>query len=234
MPRKAFLAFLGFAAFALFAPGAHSETVSGTIVIKKTLTKRNVTPSVSVYQRGEGVKLGKNAAEDPLAYERTHVVVYIEGPGPSGAQPSPSTAQIAQIDRRFTPDLVIVPVGSTVSFPNMDPIFHNVFSLSKARSFDLGSYDKGETRKVTFAKAGIVDVYCHLHANMSATIVVTPNRWYAQPSATGEFHIEDVPPGEYTLVAWHRFAGFFRKSITVAPGHGAVADFLIPLGEESK
>ena len=132
------------------------------------------------------------------------------------------------------PDLVVVPVGSTVSFPNMDPIFHNIYSLSKPKAFDLGSYDKGETRKVTFPKAGIVDVYCHLHPNMAATIVVTPNRWYARPDRTGQYRIADVPPGQYTVVAWHKSAGFFRKTIVVGNGQDGVADFLIPLEADAK
>jgi hypothetical protein len=132
------------------------------------------------------------------------------------------------------PDLVVVPAGSTVSFPNMDPIFHNIYSLSKAKSFDLGSYDKGESRNVTFPKAGIVDVYCHLHPNMAATIVVTPNRWYARPDAAGRYSIPDVPPGQYTLVAWHKSAGFFRKTIVVDKDHDSVADFFIPLDAEPK
>jgi plastocyanin len=233
MPRKALLALI---AFALFAVGASSETISGTIIIKRKLTKRNVTPEVSVYQWGTEVKLGKDADADPLVFERSHVVIYLEGPGPSAPTPTANAApvQISQINRRFFPDLVVVPVGSTVSFPNMDPIFHNVFSLSKARSFDLGSYDKGETRQVTFPRAGIVDVYCHLHPNMAATIVVTPNRWYTQPGPSGEYRIENIPPGQYTVVAWHRFAGFFRKTITISPGHDASADFMIPLGDEPK
>jgi plastocyanin len=233
MPRQTLVALIAFTAFAL---GAGAETISGTIIIKKKLTRRNVTPEVSVYQRGPETQLGKDPEQDPLAYERTHVVVYLEGPDRLAPVAAVNTApaQVAQLNRRFNPDLVVIPVGSTVSFPNMDPIFHNVFSLSKAKSFDLGSYDKGETRRVEFPKAGIVDVYCHLHPNMAATIVVTPNRWYAQPGPSGEYRIEDVPPGVYTIVAWHRFAGFFRKSITVSPGRGAVADFLIPLQEDTK
>jgi len=125
----------------------------------------------------------------------------------------------------------VLPVGSTVSFPNMDPIFHNIFSLSKAKSFDLGSYDKGKTREVVFPKPGVVDIYCHLHPNMAATIVVTPNRWYTRSDKSGQYRIEDVPPGKYTVVAWHKSAGFFKKSIVVEAGQNPVADFLIPLGD---
>ncbi len=166
------------------ATGLHAQAISGTILIKKKLTKPSVTASVSVYQRGTAVRLGKDAEMDPIAYERSRVVIYLEGPA-SALPDAPATQQIQQLDRRFMPDMVVVPVGSTVTFPNMDPIFHNIYSLSKPKSFDLGSYDKGETRKVTFPKPGIVEIYCHLHPNMEATVVVTPNRWYARPDRNG-------------------------------------------------
>lgn len=225
-----------FLAVAALALTVNAQNISGTILIKKRLTRRSVTPAVSVYQRGQTVELGHDAPSDPLDYERSRVVVWIEGPAaqvvPSSASTAP-TAQVAQRDRRFSPDLIVVPAGSTVSFPNMDPIFHNIFSLSRAKSFDLGSYDQGQTRKVSFPKPGIVDVYCHLHPNMEATIVVTPNRWYARPdAATGAYRISDVPPGQYTVVAWHKSAGLFRKTITLEAGHDAVADFFIPLEAE--
>jgi plastocyanin len=211
-----------------------AQAITGNIVIKKKLTKPSVTASVSVYQRGTTVKLGKDDSLDPIAFERSRVVVYLEGPGVSGQSPAgiPS-AQIQQLDRRFSPDLVVVPSGSTVSFPNMDPIFHNIYSLSKPKSFDLGNYDKGQTRKVTFSTPGIVEIYCHLHPNMQATVVVTPNRWFARPDRDGNYRIPDVPPGQYTLVAWHKTAGFFRKTIAVENGHVSTADFLIPIDTDS-
>ena len=221
-------------ALAIFAlgVGASAQNITGNIVVKQKLTKRSVTPSVSIYQRGTAVELGKDAPEDPLDFERSRVVLYLEGPTPTSTNSSsPAVFTIEQLNRRFSPDLLVLPVGSTVSFPNMDPIFHNIFSLSKAKSFDLGSYDKGKTREVVFPRPGVVDVYCHLHPNMAATIVVTPNRWYARSDKSGQYRIEDVPPGKYTLVAWHKSAGFFRKSIVVENGHDSVADFLIPLGE---
>ena len=220
-------------ALAALLTGAAAQNISGSIEIKKKLTKRSVTASVPVYQRGPAVKLGADDESDPLALERSRVVIYLEGPSLAGIAPvHASIPQIQQIDRRFLPDLVVIPAGSTVAFPNMDPIFHNIFSLSKAKSFDLGSYDKGDTRKVTFPKPGIVDVYCHLHPNMSATIVVTPNRWFAQSDRSGHFAIPDVPPGQYTVVAWHKAAGFFRKQIVVEAGHDATADFFIPIDDD--
>lgn len=213
-----------------------AQDISGTIIIKKRLTHRSVTASVSVYQRGTSVKLGKAADEDPIAFERSRVVVYLEGSvaANSDAAAASGSVEIQQMNRQFVPDLAVVPVGATVSFPNMDPIFHDVYSLSKSKSFDLGAYDKGQTRRVSFTKPGIVEVYCHLHPNMAATIVVMGNRYYAQPDRNGQYHISNVPPGHYTLVAWHKTAGFFRKPIEVGPGQTTTADFLIPLDIDAK
>jgi plastocyanin len=221
----------------LFAVCASAQDITGTILIKKRLTRPSVTAPVSVYQRGTAVKLGGDAEQDPIAYELSRVVVYLEAADASnaaGAAVPDATGnaepvQVEQLDRRFVPDLVVVPVGSTVSFPNMDPIFHNIYSLSKPKTFDLGSYDKGETRRVNFPKPGIVEVYCHLHPNMAATVVVTPNRWYARPDRAGHYRIPDVPPGKYTVVAWHKTAGFYRKSIVIEEGHDQSIDFLIPI-----
>jgi plastocyanin len=222
-------------ALLLLQAAALAQSVSGTILIKKRLTKPSVTASVPVYQRGPSVQLGQDSEEDPLAFERSRVVVYLE-PAVSmpGSSATPAQVEVRQLDRRFVPDLVVVPDGSTVSFPNMDPIFHNIYSLSKAKAFDLGSYDKGQTRKVVFSKPGIVDVYCHLHPNMAATVVVTPNRWYARPDRSGHYEIPGVPPGRYTVVAWHKSAGFFRKTITLGDGKDGSADFFIPVDEDPK
>lgn len=188
-------------ALSLLATASLAQDISGTIIIKKRLTRRSVTASVSMYQRGASVQLGKEADNDPIAYEQSRVVVYLEGTVAGGQQTKTAPAEIQQIDRQFAPDLIVIPAGATVSFPNMDPIFHDVYSLSKVKSFDLGAYDKGETRRVTFAKPGIVEVYCHLHPNMAATVVVMPNRYYARPDRNGQYRIANVPPGHYTLVA---------------------------------
>jgi plastocyanin len=202
--------------------------IEGTIIVQHKLTKRKVTSSADLYQRGTSVELGSDQKQDPLAFERSHVVVYVEGALPSKAV----TAELSQEDRRFSPDLVVVPAGSTVSFPNMDPIFHNVFSLSKAKSFDLGNYPKGHTRTVVFPKPGIVFVDCHLHPNMSAVIVITPNGWSTKADASGRFVLPDLPPGTYTVVAWHKSAGFFRKTVQVTNKGSAKVEFTIPLSED--
>jgi hypothetical protein len=213
------------AAFNISLPG---ETVGGNIVIKKVLTRRRVTPLMPLYQRGPVVGLSVDMDEDPVAFERSRVVVYLEGLLQPPADP-PAVARIEQENRRFTPETLVIQAGSKVSFPNFDPIFHNVFSLSRTKMFDLGNYPKGETRVVTFNEPGIVFVNCHLHSNMTATIVVAPNRWNVKVSRDGTFELDDVPPGKYTIVAWHKAAGTFRKPLEVVADHHAHVEFLIPI-----
>jgi plastocyanin len=219
------------AIFAIFFP-LHAESVTGRIVITKKLTRRRVTAPIPLYERGPAVGLNMDTEDDPLAFERARVVVYLEG-GNAGSPALPQqVARIDQQNRRFSPDTLIVEAGSKVSFPNFDPIFHNVFSLSRVKMFDLGNYPKGETRVVTFPNPGIVYVNCHLHSNMTATIVVAPNRWHAKAGRDGAFELGDVPPGRYTIVAWHKAAGFFRQKIDIRPGHDARVEFLIPVDFE--
>jgi len=201
--------------------------IHGTIVIQRRLTRRNVTASAGMYQRGVAVELGADGEEDALAFERSHVAIYVEGASVA-ADPGVVKASIEQRDRRFAPDLVVIPAGSAISFPNFDPIFHNVFSLSKVKSFDLGNYPNGQSRTVTFPSPGLVAVYCHLHSNMSATIVVAPNRWATKADGKGGFTLADVPAGTYSVVAWHKTAGTFRKTIVIGDKKDAELSFTLP------
>ena len=109
---------------------------------------------------------------------------------------------IEQRDRQFAPRMLAISAGSTVSFPNFDPIFHNVFSTSHARGFDLGIYKNGESRDVTFAKEGLIRLGCNLHSNMSAHLVVVAAPHYVVTDAAGSFKFKSLPPGKYKLKAW--------------------------------
>ena len=206
--------------------------IHGTIVIDRKLSRHNVTASVGMYQRGVAVELGSDGEVDPLAFERSHVAVYLEG-GLKLPATENAKASIEQKDRRFVPDLVVIPAGSAVSFPNFDPIFHNVFSLSKAKSFDLGNYREGQSRLVTFPVPGVVAVYCHLHSNMAASIVVAPTRWAVRVDKDGVFSLKDIPTGTYTVVAWHKTAGTFRKTVTISEKDAAVS-FTLPYAEPTE
>jgi len=217
-------------AFALvFASALPAADIHGTLIVNRKLTRRNVTLSAGIYQRGMAVPVAPDAVEDPLAFERAHVAVWLEGDGPT----TQTTAEMAQHERRFSPDFLVIPAGSTVSFPNGDAVFHNVFSLSKPCHFDLGNYPRGDTRFVTFDRPGIVFVNCRLHPNMAAVIVVTPNRWCAAGDASGRFTLRDVPNGRYRIVAWHKAAGYYRREVNVAAGADASVEFVIPISDST-
>ena len=132
-------------------------------------------------------------------------VLYLE----SSASPSPATAakpvtiEIAITDKTYAPHVVVVPVGSTVRFPNHDPFNHNVFSVSEPNTFDLGLYGRGEVKSQTFEHPGLVRVYCNVHPRMVAYVFVMENRYYAQPGSDGSFAIDNVPAGRYRLHVWH-------------------------------
>jgi plastocyanin len=133
------------------------------------------------------------------------VIVYVVGFAEPADRQAPG-ATIVQKGRKFVPDLVAITVGQSVSFPNGDPFLHNVFSQSPARKFDLGSFKKGETKGKQFPTAGVVDVYCNIHPEMAATILVLPNRRHTRAAADGSFAIDGVPAGRWTVFAYARRA----------------------------
>ncbi len=203
-----------------------SAVVHGRVRIAKGLAKKRITIP-QVYDRYVAFEnVAGTDSSGSAAAELQRVVVYIEGAGPAAP---PIQVNLDQKKRRFEPEVLAMPVGSTVSFLNSDPIFHNVFSLSKTRPFELGNYRIGESRQVQFNQPGIVAVLCHLHPNMAAAIVVTPNAWYASPREDGTFDLNDLPPGEYTLVAWHKSAGAFRRIIQITGDEPVSIDIEIPL-----
>jgi plastocyanin len=140
-------------------------------------------------------------------------VVWLEAAPP--ARMNPTRSETFTEGKQFLPRVSVVPVGSTIAFPNHDPFNHNVFSLSPESRFDLGLYGRGEARSAQFARAGIVRVYCNVHPQMSAVVVVRDNPYYSQPGADGSFTISDVPPGNYTLHAWHERGGEKTRPVTV-------------------
>ena len=126
---------------------------------------------------------------------------------------------IEQRGKMFAPHVMAVPVGSTVSFPNFDPIFHNVFSLSKAKAFDLGMYKNGETRDVKLEKPGIVRLGCNLHANMSAYLIVVDAPHYVVVEEDGSYSFKSLAPGKYRVQAWNEQSGDpVTKTVTINAG----------------
>jgi plastocyanin len=152
----------------------------------------------------------------------------------AGSRAAAARTTITQQGEQFVPRVTAIPRGSTVEFPNFDPYFHNVFSLSRPGTFDLGRYPSGDSRSRVFDKAGIVKVYCHLHAQMSALIRVFDHSWFTIPDARGEFVIEGVPAGMHTLVAWHERIGERQEAVTIRPGATTEVAFTLPVLETAE
>ena len=129
-----------------------------------------------------------------------------------------------QRDRQFAPRVLAIPVGSTVTFPNFDPVFHNVFSLSETKAFDLGIYKNGQAREVTFEKEGLIHLGCNLHANMSADIVVVAAPHYVITDGKGRFSFKSLEPGKYLLRVWsERSLKPITQEIAIKPEPNQVA-----------
>lgn len=146
------------------------------------------------------------------ARDLSEVVVWVEGPK---VAPRPRTATITMESKRFEPRLVVVPVGGRVAFPNMDPILHNAFSVSGENRFDLDLYKRPGSRSHTFEHPGIVRVYCNIHPQMFAFVVVRDNPFWARASRDGRFSIEGVPAGTWRVKAWHFRAGEIEQTVRV-------------------
>jgi len=143
-------------------------------------------------------------------------VLYLEAPAAVTTAARPVTVEIAITDKTYAPHVVVVPLGSTVRFPNHDPFNHNVFSVSEPNSFDLGLYGRGEAKSHTFDHPGLVRVYCNVHPRMVAYVLVMENRYYAQPGNDGSFTIDNVPAGRYRLHVWHeRIPSEVVRDVTV-------------------
>jgi plastocyanin len=136
-----------------------------------------------------------------------------------GAQPGDAVSfTVAQRDKTFVPRIVVVPVGSIVSFPNYDRVFHNVFSLSEPRVFDLGLYRNGRSKSEQFPDPGLVQVYCNIHPQMEASLMVVDARLYGAANDAGRIRIDGVPAGTWTVKTWNRRAGFADHRVTVPAG----------------
>ena len=164
--------------------------------------------------------------------EIKNVVVYVKDAAFRGT-PAPRKAEIRQEHETFIPHVLAVTRGSTLDFPNDDPIYHNVFSLSSAATFNLGRYPKGDTRAKLLAKSGIVKVFCQIHSHMSATIIVFDHPYFTIPELDGSFEVARVPAGDYTLVGWHERVGERSATVHVERGRTAQVDLSLPV-EESR
>jgi plastocyanin len=202
------LAALAFGASTMRAAAAGPAGPAGSISGKVTVTESD----------------GKAASADVIVY----VTGFTEPHDPAAPNP-----QIAQKERRFVPDLVAITAGEEIVFPNQDPFLHNVFSKSSARPFDLGSYRKDSPKSKDFPNAGVVDVYCNIHPEMAATILVLPNRHHVHAAGDGTYTLDGVPPGTWMVFAYTRRAVKPTSArVTVVAGQTATVDLALVRGAE--
>ena len=184
-------------------------------------------PAPALERRPNVADLGAARAHDPA--DRLRSVVYLET-APRGAfdQYESGRAVMDQRNETFVPHVLAVMAGTVVDFPNSDKTFHNVFSLSKAKRFDLGRYAAGKSKSVRFDRPGLVRVFCDIHSHMNAYVLVLTHRFFDVTDAEGRFRIASVPPGNYNVVGWYEGEERTSRSVTVPAGGVVEIDLTVP------
>jgi plastocyanin len=191
---------LAMAAPSRMAPTAPAEAAGTGAIRGRVAFLREVKPADP---RPSITDLGMHDPHHGTPEERV-AVVYLET-APRGAfeeRPGP-TVVLDQRNETFVPHVLAITTGTTVQFLNSDKTYHNVFSLSRPKRFDLGRYPTGRSKGVRFDRPGIVRVFCEIHSHMSAFILVFAHRHFAVTSSRGEYRIDGLPPGSYTVTVWH-------------------------------
>jgi plastocyanin len=147
--------------------------------------------------------------------DASNAVVWIEGLPRTAAEPKP---QMKSASKRFEPHIIAVPVNTTVEFPNADPIYHNVFSVSGGNRFDLGLYRSGASKSKKFEEPGLVRVYCNIHPQMIGFVMVVDSAFAAVTGTDGSFRFDNVPPGSHTVKAWQEEGAEISQPIVVKSG----------------
>jgi plastocyanin len=208
------VSFVATADQAVARPGA----IRGRVDVRRVASPADRRPGVA--------ELGSPRARDVPDLRRS--VVYLES-APRGAFEAHESGR-AVMDQRnetFVPHVLAVTTGTLVDFPNSDKFYHNVFSLSKPKRFDLGRYPVGRSESVRFDRPGIVRVFCDIHSHMNAFILVFGHPFFAMTDADGRYRIENVPPGTYSIVAWNEGTPSDPKTVTVPEGGSAEVDFAV-------
>jgi len=161
--------------------------------------------------------------------EIRNVVVSLQGMPATAV--APKHYELHQEGELFLPHVLAIARGSLVDFTNEDPFYHNVFSLSRAGTFDLGRFPRGQSRTRDFSRPGLVKVFCHLHSDMSAVVLVFDHPWFTTPDDDGSFVLPNVPAGRHTVAVWHERVGEARRSVEVPAGGDATVEFELPVVE---
>jgi plastocyanin len=201
------------------AQPAPAGSIRGRLDIRRIVTLPRPRPGVS--------DLGGRAPAGVPDVRRG--LVYLDtAPRSAFDDREPGRAVMDQRNETFVPRLLAVATGTVVDFPNSDLTYHNVFSLSRARRFDLGRYAAGKSKSVRFDRPGIVRVFCDIHSHMSAFVVVFNHPYFRVTDVDGRYRIDNVPSGTYTIVGWYEGEARVQRTITVSPGPATELDLVVP------
>jgi plastocyanin len=199
--------------------GARNGAIAGRVELRRVASPAERRPTVA--------ELGTPAAALDIS-DRLKSVVYLDS-APRGAfeQVETPRAVMDQRGERFVPHVLAITTGTIVDFPNSDRIYHNVFSLSKTRQFDLGRYAVGHSKPVRFDRAGVVRVFCDIHSHMNAFILVFSHPFYSVTDNDGRYRIDNIPPGTYNLIAWNEGVSSEARPVIVPDGGVGELDFTL-------
>jgi plastocyanin len=199
--------------------GARNGAIAGRVELRRVAPPVERRPTVG--------DLGTSAAALDIS-DRLKSVVYLDS-APRGAfeQVETPRAVMDQRGERFVPHVLAITTGTIVDFPNSDRIYHNVFSLSKTRQFDLGRYAVGHSKPVRFDRAGVVRVFCDIHSHMNAFILVFSHPFYSLTDNDGRYRIDNVPPGTYNVIAWNEGVSSEARAVIVPDGGVGELDFTL-------
>jgi len=200
------------------APARPGGTLRGRVEVRRLMNMPERRPGVT--------DLGTAPPRDLVDMRRA--IVYLES-APRGAFEDRELLRVRLDQRRetFVPHVLAIMVGQVVDFPNSDPIFHNVFSLSKTKRFDLGRYPQGQSKQVRFDRPGVVRVFCDIHSHMSAFIVVFSHPYFATTDSEGRYRIDNIPAGTYSVASWYEGENRETRSVTVPEGGTVESDFVV-------
>jgi len=203
--------------------------VRGRIVVARSDADAPKPPAIDRYSTHRPAMTGMDhpSSSKPGYQISERAVVYLESDALNGqTYPAPAVHPVLdQRDLMFHPQVLPVLLGTTIDFPNRDNVFHNVFSYSQPKEFDLGRYPTGTQKSVRFDKAGVVRVYCDIHSHMNATILVLENPYFAVPDDQGVYSIKNVPSGTYTVKFWYGRELAVTQTVTVKGGDVVAVNF---------